>query len=44
MVNIPAPPAAVSHLHHLETKYVKLLDNDHVKDTFSQKVALSKRL
>ena len=43
-VNTPAPPAAVSHLHHLETKYVKLLDNDHVKDTFSQKVALEQEI
>ena len=50
-VDAPAPPVVavfedvvVSHLHHLETKHAKLLDNDNVKDTLSEKVALEQEI
>jgi hypothetical protein len=50
-VDAPASPAVavfddvvVSHLHFLETTYYKLPDNDHVKDTFRQKVALEQEI
>ena len=39
-----AGPELVSYLHHIETKYEKLSFNDHVKDTFLEKVALEQEI
>jgi hypothetical protein len=39
-----AGPELVSYLHHIEIKYEKMSDNDHMKDTFREKVALEQEI